>query len=166
MGLSNKEIDRIANAISVKQAKLKKKEDKEQRDWRLHNTQLLLSKYRFLKAHCEGVPEEIEELELETTIFSIQALTIESLIEHKAKSVKLLRYFEGILNAYERLCLASPEAYRRRYQVIKRLYLDERVTTRRALERELHIDKSTVSRDVRTAVEELSIMLFGIDAVL
>lgn len=166
MGLSNKEIDRIANAISVKQAKLKKKEDKEQRDWRLHNTQLLLSKYRFLKAHCNDIPSEIEELELNTTIFDIRALTIESLIEHKAKSIKMLRYFDGVLNTYEQLCRASPEACKRRFKVIKRLYLDERVTTRKALEKELHIDKSTVSRDVKTAVDELSIMLFGIDAIL
>lgn len=162
MGLSNQDVNRIVDAITNRD----KRTEKEERDWRLRNTKLLLEKYRFLKAHCEGIPAEVDDLEENITIFDVKALTLDSLIEHKAKSLKLLRYFEGIIEAYKLLSKNGPESFKRRVRVIERLYLDDEMTTRYKLSKELYVDRATISKDLKTATEEISIMLFGVDAIL
>ncbi|EIA21410.1 hypothetical protein [Listeria fleischmannii] len=162
MGLSNQDVNRIVEAIANRD----KRTEKEERDWRLRNTKLLLEKYRFLKAHCEGIPAEVDNLEENITIFDVKALTLDSLIEHKAKSLKLLRYFEGIIEAYRRLSMGGAESAKRRYRTIDKLYLAEIPITKNKLSKEEHVDIRTVERDVKRAVSEISVLLFGIKAAL
>lgn len=162
LGLSNQDINRIADAV----ANRGKRTEKEERDWRLRNTKLLLEKYRFLKAHCEGIPAEVEDLEETTTIFDVKALTLESLIEHKAKSLKLLRYFEGVIEAYRKISSAGQESSKRRFRAIDKLYLSEFPLTKNKLSKEEHVDIRTVERDAKRAIAELSVLLFGIKAAL
>lgn len=165
MGLSKEDIKIISQAVDDHFERREKRKQKERRDWRLRNTKLLLEKYRFLKAHCEDIPIEIEELET-TTIFDIKDLTLETLLEHKAKSFKLLRYLDGIIMAYQNLCKVSNEAAKRRCKAIEKFYLEDAMVSQQKLAKELHIDRTTLGRDLERAIEELSIMLFGVDAIL
>lgn len=163
--LAQSQIDQITASVLKINERQKKKERKEKRDWQLHNTKLLLQNYRMLKAHCKDIPLELTELE-NNTVFDIEDLTLVTLMEHKAKSYKLLQYFDATLQAYNNLCYASEEADKRRYRAIHYMYLSEKIQSKPTVAKALHVDRKTIERDVQKATNDLSIMLFGVDAVL
>lgn len=86
-------------------------------------------------------------------------------MEHKAKSYKLLQYFDATLQVCNSLCYASEEADKHRYNVIHYLYLTEKIQSKSTVAKTMHMDKSTVNRDIVKAVNDLSKMLFGVDAM-
>lgn len=67
--------------------------------------------------------------------------------------------------AYEWNCKKGSVEEQRRFKVLKKRYLvEDKLTVKEIVE--LHsIDQSTVYRDTKQAIKDMSILLFGIDAI-
>lgn len=136
---------------------------KEQKDWRLRNTELLLKNYRKLKDHCSEIDSEIEEIE--GTIFELQELTLESLMQYRYKTAKMLKHVDRMLIAYEWDCGHGSVEEKRRYDVLKWRYLSEDRLTVKEICENLNVEQGTVYRDTKLAIKEITILLFGLDAL-
>lgn len=163
--LSEKQLDELAHKISIKVI-----EDNElKRCARIrnahHNTGLLLRNYHKLKAHCLSVEEQLEEDE--DTFWDHKYLTLNSLMQNKAKTVKLMRHVDICLNAYEITCKHSDSPEERRgYEIIDKKYLAKRKWSDQELADYFNKDRTTINRNAKQAIEELSIFLYGVDAIL
>ena len=157
-------ISEVAAAEAIKAVELEhKKKKKEERDWRLRNTELLLKHYRKLKNHCIDIYEEVEEYE--DSVLNLEQLTLESLEKYRFKTAKMLKYIEVKINAYDRDCLNGTIEEQRRFRVIYDRYLGfNRLSVIQIAERE-NVDKKTVYTDSKQAVKDFSIYLFGLDAI-
>lgn len=146
-------------AYEKNQVKIKK----EKHDWKLRNTELLLKNYRKLKDHCSEIDSEIEEFE--GTIFELQELTLESLMQYRYKTAKMLRHVDRMLIAYEWDCGHGSVEEKRRYDVLKWRYLSEDRLTVKEICENLNVEQGTVYRDTKLAIKEMTILLFGLDAL-
>lgn len=143
--------------------KNKVKMKKEQHDWKLRNTELLLKNYRKLKDHCSEIDSEIEEFE--GTIFELQELTLESLMQYRYKTAKMLRHVDRMLIAYEWDCGHGSIEEERRYRILKNRYLAEDRRTVKELCEDLSVEQATIYRDTKRAIKDIAILLFGFDAL-
>ena len=161
--MSSKELmDLIVETVIRETDKQNKLTKKQHKDWRLRNTSLLLKNYRKLKIHCESVVDELKDYE--GVIYDPADLNLHSLMKYKARTRKMLVYFDNIFKAYGELSKIEGYAAERRYNVIRRLYIEPTQITQSELAYDIGVERSTVSRDITKAIEELSIMLFGIDS--
>lgn len=166
-GITKHQLEIIA-AASAQEAiaayeKKATKQKKEIKKRNLRNTELLLKNYIKLKELCEDtvhqeVPEDYPE-------FSLESLTLESLSTYRAKTLKMMNHVDKMLVSYEWHCKKGSEEERRRFKVLKLRYLiDDRMTVKEIVE--LHsIDQTTVYRDSKRAIKDMSVLLFGIDAI-
>lgn len=166
-GITKHQLEIIA-AASAKEAisAYEKKVDKQKKEIKkrnLRNTELLLKNYIKLKELCEDtvhqtVPTDYPE-------FSLETLTLESLSTYRAKTLKMMNHVDKMLVSYEWHCKKGSEEERRRFKVLKLRYLiEDRMTVKEIVE--LHsIDQTTVYRDSKRAIKDMSILLFGIDAI-
>lgn len=159
-GINNEQIAAIAAVVLREQHRAKKKEG----DRRLRNTKMLLQNYRRLGRHIQIEPGD-EELTLKYEAENGVIIRFDELNKYHAKSRALLKYLDSILAAYKDECKQGDEADWRRYQVIDKLYL----STQRFSLSEIAIfydkDRSTIDRDKRRGIDELSVMLYGMDAL-
>lgn len=74
--------------------------------------------------------------------------------------------FEKALAAYEALCLKSrsPEDLRRWRALQMRYLTDARVDVQRAA-KALHVDQRTLYRDLRRAITDLAVLIYGAEAL-
>lgn len=164
MKSSNAEfIKSIIKDILAEMDKNKKKAKKEKRDWRLRNTRLLLENYRKLSSHVNESVKEDLDFYAEYT-YDPSELDLHTLMKSKVKTTRMMRYFDSIFASYKELCQIEGYAAERRYKIVRRMFIDEQATTADKLAEFFNVDRSTVFRDVNKAIEELSIMLFGIDS--
>lgn len=166
-GMTKHQLEIIA-ATSAKEAisayeKKTRKERREVKKRNLRNTELLLKNYVKLKELCEetvqeSVPDDYPE-------FSLESLTLESLSAYRAKTLKMMNHVDKMLVSYEWHCKKGSVEERRRYKVLRLRYLmEDRLTVKEIVK--LHaIDQSTVYRDTRQAIQDMSVLLFGIDAI-
>lgn len=156
-------VETIATTVIRTLEKEKDKERKEKKDWRLRNTRLLLKNYRLLEEHCRGVEIELEEYEL--VVFDPEDLELHTLMKYKAKTAKMLLYFDEMFKAYRNYCDRLGEAAKRRFQVIDRLYVSGNEMSTEEVADYFNINGRTVYKDVDKAIEELSVFLFGLDSI-
>lgn len=165
--LTKHQLEIIANAASAEAVKAyesrHQKRKKEIRDRNLRNTELLLKNYTKLKDLCddtiqETIPDDYPD-------FSLESLTLESLSMYRKKTFQMMNHVDKMLIAYEWNSKRGPIEEQRRFKVLKLRYISEdRLTVKEIVE--LHnIDQSTVYRDTRQAIKDMSILLFGIDAI-
>lgn len=160
--LTKDETQAIAQVVMELNAKEEKRTKKERKDYRLRNTELLLKNYRKLKIHCEGIIEDLEVYEAAT--YDPTDLDLHTLMKYKTRTAKMLDYFDIIFIAYADLSKRHGKAAERRHKIVSRLFVDNEVASANELAEYFNIDRSTVTRDIAKAIEELSIMLFGIDS--
>jgi hypothetical protein len=165
--LTKHQLEIIANAASVEAVKAyenrHKKKQKEIRDRNLRNTELLLKNYTKLKELCdetiqEAIPDDYPD-------FSLESLTLESLSVYRKKTFQMMNHVDKMLIAYEWNSKKGSIEEQRRFKVLKLRYISEdRLTVKEIVE--LHnIDQSTVYRDTKQAIKDMSVLLFGIDAI-
>ena len=142
-------------AFEKKQAKVKK----EIKDRNLRNTGLLLKNYIKLKDLCRGLDEQ--EASYENTIFDLDNLTLETLGKYQLKTLKMLNHVDKMLVAYEWNCCHGTVEEERRFKILKNRYLMENRLTVKEITENYDIDQSTVYRDTKAAIKDISIMLFG-----
>lgn len=153
----------ITNEVVKSHEHQKVIENKKREDWKLRNTSLLLKNYRMLKSHCNGIIEDLEIYEAIT--YNSHELDLNTLMRYKAKTAKMLDYFESMLGSYKSHCDKMGESAQRRFKAIYKLYIDATAMTKSEVGVILNVDESTIRRDEKKAIEELSIYLFGIESL-
>lgn len=160
--LTNKQIETITKTVADRIDRANREKAKQHKDYRLRNTELLLKNYRMLRVHCNGIVEDLEVYE--DAVYDPSDLDLNSLMKYKAKTAKMLDYFDSIFRAYGELSKYR-DCMHRRYQIVARMYVrSDCKQNANELASYFNIDRSTVTRDTKKAIDELSIMLFGIDS--
>lgn len=162
-GLTKHQLEIIAEAVLKEHQKQENKIKMSSKDWRLRNTQILLKNYLILEKHCEGIVEDLEEYE--DIIFDPEELNLKALMKYKAKTKKMLDYFNSTWGSYQSFCKNQGEAARRRCDVLYQLYISPKNLKKIDVAEKYNMDERTIRRDEKKAVEELSIFLFGIDSL-
>lgn len=113
--------------------------------------ELIMKNYRKLKSRYECLSIEFSEDKI-GLVPRVPQLT--------------MRDVERLLAAYESLCITSdlPEDSRRWEALFLRYISTEKISTDDIAER-LHIDKRTFYRDIHKALEDLAVLLFGLEAI-
>lgn len=135
-------------------------------DRRLHNIKLLLKHYRSLVLHCENTKEELEEFQKtsiqDLDIEQINLESIESIKASKKKSLAMVYFIQGKMEAYKRACDSKEIRY---YRVLEKKYISDKKYTIDEIATTEYIDRATVHRYLHKAIEQLPVIFFGIDAV-
>ncbi|MBS7578393.1 hypothetical protein HOY36_12785 [Enterococcus sp. MMGLQ5-2] len=159
-GLTRHQIEIISETVLREHQKLKKIESKEQKDWRLRNTNLLLKNYRLLSKHCEEITEKEEN-----GSFNPIYMDLETLMKYKTKTKVMIKYFDSVFTGYKEFCNNNGFIASRRYSILDSMYVSEYKKSADELADFYNIHRTVVFRDVKKATYELSIMLFGVDSI-
>lgn len=161
--------------------------DKEKRDnlkikydKRLRNTGLLLRNYRNFKEYCNNAIYEVKEavkenvktesnyLEIFDEIYNMDNDTtiVQSILKAKERTSIILQHIDNCIKFYEYKALNSDNIeLKRRLEVIKRLYINDKIETFEEIAKYLNISTKTVNRDRKKATEELAPLFFGVDGI-
>lgn len=152
----------------------KKKYRERQYDRRYHNTKLLLRNYRQLNEHFKNAVFEVEEAaECDETFYDImdmmsskgydEEIYEKSILESSVKTKIIMTHVNRMLDIYGIMCEQSDrEDDKRHYRVLKAMYIDDPPVTAQVIADRENVDKRTVYRDIDSAVESLTLLLFGI----
>jgi len=166
-------IHEIATAAAVEALKLQKNEERMRvRKNRFHNTELLLKKYLNLIEHFELARDKATKDDLETYNFEetdMEDVIIYAVRRGRIRTLIMVTQVEVSLAALRTrmVDMGQPE----KYAVIEKLYLDpfkslmpwkERV---QIIAAELHCSEASVYRWKNDMIEELSVMVFGVDGL-
>lgn len=162
-GLTKHQLEIVTQAVLNEHEKQNVKKKKEEKARNLRNTELLLKNYRKLKDLCDSTMTEA--IPLNYPEFDLENLTLESLTIYRKKTMLMMNHVDKMLIAYEWNCSKGTTEEDRRFKVLKLRYLtEEHLTVKEIVE--LHsIDQSTVYRDTKQAIKDMSVLLFGIDAI-
>lgn len=159
---------------------IQKNKTKFRYDKRLRNTRLLLKNYRSFVEHCDNakylienpIKKEIEKDSLKVQLFddfyNLQddAYIVSSILKSKEKTRIILDHINLCLDFFQAKALkTNNQEMIRRYNVISDLYIKENPMTYEEIAETEHISQKTVNRDRKKAIEELSVLIFGIDGL-
>lgn len=161
--LTKHQLEIIAEAVLKQQKKQEKQQELPSKDWRLRNTKLLLRHYRWLEAHCDEIVEDLEGYE--DVIFDPEELNLKALMKYKAKTQRMMSYFDATWNSFYMHCKNRDAMARRRADVLYKLYISNANFKKVEIAEIYGVDESTIRRDESKATKELSIFLFGIDSL-
>ena len=145
-------------------------------DRQLRNTKLLLQHYRSLNSHYANAVWEEDDSEDEDSFCDMMELMnsrsyddeefVDSIKQSSKKTRIIMRHVNKMLKEYETMCAESsrPDDLRH-WRVIKALYLSPTRTAALDVAEAERIDKRTVYKDVDAAVEDLTMLLFGIEGI-
>lgn len=132
-------------------------------DKRLHNTRLLMRNYNNLKEHINSKNDNVEiivniddEIELKSDY-----IWLESVVRSKTRTAKMMKYVDDKLNYLEKRYKGKQEY--EKYYAFYLFYIDE--MTNEEIQEELVCGKNTVKRWRDSITNELSVLLWGIDAI-
>lgn len=170
MKLSEKHLDTIAkaaaNAAIEAYENHKSQQEKKKHDRRLRNIKLLLKHYRALVLHCEKLEEDLIKFEntsiQDLDIDEINLESIESIKQSKTKSIAMVYFVRGKMEAYKQSCSEEELKY---FRVLEMKYLTKRKYTIREIAERERVDRATVYRYLDKALEELPVIFFGVAAI-
>ncbi|WP_283682703.1 helix-turn-helix domain-containing protein [Parablautia sp. Marseille-Q6255] len=147
-----------------------RKKEKERIDRRLHNTDLLLRNYRTLKASCENAVYESNEGEVSEVLEDIMSMKndkviVESIRTSAKRTALMVQHIDKMFEVYRVYCSKISERDKRRYKIIKALYIAKTPMTIAEISKKFSISKVTVYEDIKIAKERLSSLFFGIDGM-
>lgn len=167
-----KEIIGIASQVAIeKYEKVIEKHRKEAKDRRLHNTKLLLERYRAFVIHSESAVYDASQIDDDMDLDSLLDLmdcghkvVAESVQDSVARTRILVHHVNWMLDYFKYRCEHSskPEDARR-YRVIHQSYLveeDQQKTFQEIADEEC-VDVSTIYKDLRIAIQQLNALIFG-----
>jgi len=166
--LTNEQLEVITKTVLEVHKQEIEKQEKQKRDRRHRNVKLLLQNYRSFVAHTADIKLDIDHLnqkleldELETDEFAIQSIK-----KSKERTLAMVRFINKMLQVYKLMCEQSknPEDIRK-YETINLLYISGEKKTYEQLAECHHVHVRTVNRDVKEAVEALSVLIFGVDGI-
>ena len=150
--MRKEEIEEIARIAATEVLAKKDEMHDEEFDARYHDVKLLMKNYRMLKAHYAHVSPE--------------TLEVSAICSLHRKTGLMMSHVDKMLTAYEALCkdATNPDEARRWDALCLRYITPERLNVDDIAER-LHIDKRTFYRDISRAMEDMAVLLFGIEAI-
>ena len=104
--------------------KEKQRWQKEQRDWRLHNTRLLLKHYRDFKEHCkQGIydsrmVETDEDIMLSLMSVKDDSVFLESVTKSILRTRTLIEHMDNMLSVYKSIAKDEGEVEQRRCKIV------------------------------------------------
>lgn len=155
--LSDSTIDKIVDRLITKGRDFSETESEKE----LRNTKDLLQHFRLLENHLSIDMPPVDD----DTPLSKYEVSLYSLLGYRVRTKEMMEFVTSILDRYGEICKAGTFEDSRRYNVIKKLYLIDGPLTRLQLAEQYGVDEKTIRRDERKAIDELSIMIFGIDAL-
>lgn len=138
----------------------RKRQFANEQTWRVKNTKLLLKNYDILTEHSKDIDTDIDRYLKD--VFSQDDLKIRSIVGYKARTKKMMEYTDLMLQAYHNYSQKRDDATRRRYYIIRHLYVEPMKLTLLQIADHFGVSERTVMRDQKEAVKEFSIFLFGI----
>jgi len=166
-------IQEIATAAAVEALKIQKNEEREKaRKNRFRNTELLLKNYLSLIKHFELAQDKASEEDLETYNFEeadLEDITVQAIRRGRIRTLIMVTQVEVSLVALRKRMIdkGQPE----KYAVVEKLYLDPVKSLlpwkerNRLVAEELHCGETSVWKWKNDMIEELSIIIFGIDGL-
>lgn len=147
--------EEIAEVVRVAAEEVLARKDEildDEYDARYHDVNLLLKNYRKLKAHYSHV--------------SLEALEVSSICSMRRKTGLMMSHVDKMLTAYGAMCrdAVNPEETRR-WEALYLRYIDEQRMSIDDIAERLCIDKRTFYRDINRAMEDMAVLLFGIEAI-
>ncbi|WP_288785422.1 hypothetical protein [uncultured Bacteroides sp.] len=147
--------EEIAEVVRLAAAEvLAKKEEiiEDEFDSRYHDVELLMKNYRKLRAHYSHVSPE--------------TLEVSAICSMRRKTGLMMSHVDKMLSAYEAICRDSgnPDEIRR-WEALSLRYIDEDRLKVEDIAERLCIDKRTFYRDINKAMEDMAVLLFGIEAI-
>ncbi|SEN73801.1 HTH domain-containing protein [Amphibacillus marinus] len=152
-------------AIKLNRAdELKKQEEKHDR--RIRNIRLLLKNYRALVLHSERIKDDLDCLD-ETSIhhldvYTISLESIESIMKSQKKTVAMIEFVNDKINAYKKSCNKEELKY---FKVLEMKYITPEKYSAQEIAERINVDRTTVSRYLSRAVDDLHVIIFGIEAL-
>lgn len=145
-------IAEIARTAAIEALGYKNDIINEEFDARYHDVKLLMKNYRKLKAHYAHVSPE--------------TLEVNAICSMRRKTGLMMSHVDKMLVVYNALCRDCGKSEEsRRWNVLYLRYIaDERLTVEEIAE-QLGIDRRTFYRDISKAMEDMAVLLFGIEAI-
>ena len=170
MHLTEKQLKLITDVASQNAIKayreFTEQQQQEKQDTRLRNIKLLLKHYRALVQHCEKLKDDLVEFEdtsiQELDIDEINLESIESIKQSKTKSLAMVYFVRGKMEAYKRSCSNDELKY---FRVLEMKYLTQQKYTTQDIADAENIDARTAHRWLDKAFKDLPVIFFGIDAI-
>lgn len=159
--LNQEQIKLITLEVVKRLDQEKQKRVSAEKDYRLRNTQILIREYPKLKAHALAQPEKFvndDEYEMLTGV----KIEDHELAKYHVKTEHLMEYVDLILSAYKSVCLGGDENDKRRWWLIYDSYLSDCRLSIKKQTRKWNVDRTTISRERTKAIQDLSVMLFGV----
>ena len=146
------EIMEIAKAAAAEALNLKTDIFQEEFDARYQDVKLLMKNYRKLRAYYDTVSPE--------------TLEVNAICSMRRKTGLMMSHVDKMLAAYKALCnnADNPEEHRR-WQVLHMRYISDKRQKLSDIAGALNVDKRTLYRDTDKALEDMAVLLFGIEAI-
>ena len=150
--MQREELLEIAKTAAVEALSLKDDLIQTEFDTRYQDVKLLMKNYRKLKTYYDKVAPE--------------TLEVSVICSMHRKTGLMMSHVDKMLTAYKALCEKSdtPEETRRWEVLYLRFMADERLSLKDIADK-LHINKRTLYRDTDRAMEDMAVLLFGIEAI-
>lgn len=163
------------SAVITELEKRKKQKSDEQRDYRLHNTKMLLRNYRRFVGFLDTADFKIDEIEEAETrewfrnMYDPSNRSDQIVLSIKSAAIKtrvIVEHIKTVIKAYKEYCDAvGTDISRRRYGVIYGKYISPTPMAKEDLAKKWFVDGRTVQRDLKAAEHEISSLMFGIDFI-
>ena len=145
-------VQEIAKTVAIEVLGYRSDIIQEEFDKRYQDVKLLMRNYRKLKAYCSRIDPEV--------------LAVDVICSTQRKTALMMSHVDKMLTAYKALCqkAETPDELRRwkvlnlRYMTEKRMKIDDIADF-------LHVNKRTLYRDTERAMEDMAVLLFGIEAI-
>ena len=150
--LRKEEIAEVARIAAVEVLSQRDAIVQEEFDSRYHDVKLLMKNYRMLKAHYAHVSPE--------------TLEVNAICSMRRKTGLMMSHVDKMLTAYKAICYDSGRADEKaRWDALYLRYVADNQTTIDQIANRLSIDRRTYFRYVNRAMEDLAVLLFGIEAI-
>ena len=148
-------------------AKQRIKNIKSRYEWKLRNTRLLLNHYNSFKDHVDESIYCSDQMKIIDIVAEIEdgsaSIDIKSIKKSAQKTLVIMSHIDSMLDLYQSWCDRSGDTEQRRFRVLKMFFFDN-LKIPDILQAEF-ISESTFYRDIDSAVNKLSSLIFGIEAV-
>ena len=150
--LRKEEITEIARIAAAEVLSQREAVIQEEFDARYLDVKLLMKNYRMLKAHYAHVSPE--------------TLEVDAICSMRRKTGLMMSHVDKMLTAYHAICYESSRPdEKNRWDTLYLRYIDEERITIDSIASRLSIDRRTYFRYVNRAMEDLAVLLFGIEAI-
>lgn len=154
----------MARSIAELQGRLK--------DKRLHNTKLLLKKYRGLSDYATNAIYSTAQLCSDGTDEVLKIMGVDLGERYEVDSIRnsviitrmIMEHIDAMLDTYKERCeKSSRQEVRRRWRELDSLYLSDEAKTVQEIADQEHVSVSMVYQDLDICCEDLSSLFFGLD---